>query len=114
MNRVHKNENLREEGWPSRRGKFRRTWKGNLQASKEASINRPTSNKPARILLIEDDASFVYLIGRALDDESFHYALTTLDDGAQALAFIRRQAENARSPRPDLIVMDLHLPKSDG
>lgn len=77
-------------------------------------MNRSKSKKEARILLIEDDASFASLVGLALDDQNFPYALTTLDDGVQALAFVRRQGRYARSAGTDLIVMDLHLPKRGG
>lgn len=70
--------------------------------------------KTARILLIEDNAADVDLMKYALDKEYFHHALSMLKDGAEALAFIRKQGKYAHTPRPDLIVMDLHLPKNDG
>ena len=72
-----------------------------------------TASEPARILLIEDNTTDAFLIRLALDREQFPYKLTTLDDGAQALAFVRRKGD-AHSTQPDLIVMDLHLPKHDG
>lgn len=71
-------------------------------------------DEPVRILLIEDEPSFVYLLTRALNAERFPYELITLDDGAEALAFVRRQSGFARSRPPALIVLDLHLPKEDG
>ena len=77
-------------------------------------MKKRAAPEPVRILLIEDDASFVYLLRRALDADNFHYELTILDDGAKALAFFRKQGKYAHEAQPDLIVMDLHLPKSDG
>ena len=77
-------------------------------------MKNETAPPPPRILLIENNDSFVYLIRRALDAEGFPYELNTPDDGAKALVFIRKQGRHAREPRPGVIVMDLHLSKSDG
>jgi CheY-like chemotaxis protein len=68
----------------------------------------------ARILLIEDNAADVDLMKYALNKGNFRFELSTLRDGAEALAFIRKKGKYANAPQPDLIVMDLHLPKSDG
>jgi chemotaxis family two-component system response regulator Rcp1 len=73
-----------------------------------------TASEITRILLIEDNAADIDLMKYALDKQHFHYALSTLKDGAEALAFIRKEGKYARAPQPDLIVMDLHLPKNDG
>jgi CheY-like chemotaxis protein len=70
-------------------------------------------DEPIRILLVDDDAPFVFLLKRALGAEHFRYELITLSDGAEALAFIRKQRKSGRR-QPALIVMDLHLPKEDG
>jgi len=50
----------------------------------------------------------------ALDQGHFGYELSTLTDGAEALAFIRREGKYAHAAQPGLIVMDLHLPKNNG
>ena len=68
----------------------------------------------ARVLLVEDNAADVHLMRYALDAERFRYELTTLKDGAEALAFIRREGKYAHAKQPGLIVMDLHLPEADG
>ena len=68
----------------------------------------------ARILLIEDNAADVELMKYALEKGHFGYELRTLRDGAEALAFIRREGKYAHTAQPSLIVMDLHLPKNDG
>ena len=67
-----------------------------------------------RILLIEDNAADVALMKYALDKGHFPYELRTLTDGAEALAFFRREGKYAHAAQPGLIVMDLHLPKNDG
>src|SRR5216684_5454517 len=67
-----------------------------------------------RILLIEDNAADVDLMKYALDKGHFRYELSTLKDGAEALAFIRKEGKYAHAAQPGLIVMDLHLPKNDG
>jgi CheY-like chemotaxis protein len=72
-----------------------------------------TTSELARILLIEDDAADAFLIRLALDPDGFPYELATLNDGAEAL-FVRRKGDAQSSTQPDLIVMDLHLPKHEG
>lgn len=67
-----------------------------------------------QILLIEDNPADVGLMKYALDKGHFRYELSALTDGAEALAFIRREGKYAHAAQPGLIVMDLHLPKNDG
>ncbi len=66
---------------------------------------------PARVLVIEDNCSDVFLLERALNQQNFRFELTHLADGAQALAFIRREDD---APIPDLILVDLNLSKYNG
>lgn len=67
-----------------------------------------------RILLVEDNAADVYLFQKALKEAHLRFELTVIRDGAQALAFVRGEGEYAHSPRPDLAVLDLNLPKNGG
>jgi CheY-like chemotaxis protein len=77
--------------------------------------NKAAAAEGVRILLIEDNAADVDLMRYALDAGHFRYKLTTLTDGEEALAFIRREGAYADAMRqPALIVMDLHLPRHDG
>ena len=77
--------------------------------------NKAAAAEGVRILLIEDNAADVDLMKYALDAGHFPYELSTLTDGEEALAFIRREGKYADAMRqPALIVMDLHLPKHDG
>jgi chemotaxis family two-component system response regulator Rcp1 len=69
---------------------------------------------PARVLVIEDNNSDVFLLERALHQQDFAFALTHLADGDRALAFIRRQGSYADAPIPDLILVDLNLSKYSG
>ncbi len=68
----------------------------------------------ARILVIEDNSSDVYLLDRALHQQNFLFELTQLADGEQALAFIRREGPYRDAPIPDLILVDLNLAKYNG
>jgi len=68
----------------------------------------------ARILVIEDNASDVFLLERALRNQNFSFELVHLLDGGEALAFIRQQGQYADAPIPDLILMDLNLSKYTG
>lgn len=68
----------------------------------------------ARILVIEDNASDVFLLDRALKQQDFRFELVHLLDGGEALAFIRRQGAHATAAIPDLILMDLNLSRYAG
>ena len=69
---------------------------------------------PARILVIEDNISDVFLLERALKKQDLRYELVHLLNGCDALAFIRRQGTYAEAAIPDLILMDLNLAKYTG
>lgn len=66
------------------------------------------------ILLVEDNLPYRELLQRRLRALSFPYALSTVGDGEAALAFLRRQALYEGAPRPDLILLDVHLPQKSG
>lgn len=70
--------------------------------------------KPIEILLIEDDDDDVELTRMALEQGRLLNNLTVLTDGAEALAYLRKQGAYANAKRPDLILLDLNLPKIDG
>jgi CheY-like chemotaxis protein len=67
-----------------------------------------------RILLIEDNPADVDLLRRAFKSARLECELTLMEDGAEAMAFIRGQGPYAAAPPPDLVVLDLNLPKNDG
>ena len=70
--------------------------------------------KAFEILLVEDNQSFVSLMMEALKESQVLTNLNVVMDGAEALAFVRRESKYAHAPRPDLILLDLNLPKKKG
>jgi two-component system, chemotaxis family, response regulator Rcp1 len=67
-----------------------------------------------QILLIEDSPGDARLTQEALRDSNFALHLHVAIDGVEAMAFLRREGVHAHAPRPDLILLDLNLPKMDG
>lgn len=70
--------------------------------------------RPIEILLVEDSPSDADLTIETLDEGKVLNNLHVVEDGVEALAFLHRQGEYADAPRPDLILLDLNLPKKDG
>ena len=66
------------------------------------------------ILLVEDNEGDVRLTREALNEGRIRNRLSVVNDGEQALAFLRRTGAHADAPRPDLILLDLNLPRLDG
>jgi chemotaxis family two-component system response regulator Rcp1 len=69
---------------------------------------------PIEVLLIEDSPGDVRLTREALKDAKMHIRLSVVADGVEAMAFLERRGEFTDAPRPDLILLDLNLPKKDG
>jgi CheY-like chemotaxis protein len=74
-------------------------------------VDRPA---PIEVLLVEDDPGDVLLIREAFADNKVANRLHVVADGVEALAFMRRADEYADAPRPDLVLLDLNLPRKDG
>lgn len=70
--------------------------------------------RPIEILLVEDSPTDALLTKRALADARLINRLHLVEDGVQALAFLRKEPPYTDAPRPDLILLDLNLPKKDG
>jgi two-component system, chemotaxis family, response regulator Rcp1 len=66
------------------------------------------------VLLIEDSPGDVRLTREAFKDAKVHINLHVASDGAKAMAFLKREGEYASALRPDMILLDLNLPKKDG
>jgi CheY-like chemotaxis protein len=66
------------------------------------------------VLLVEDDPGDVLMIREAFAENKVHNRLHVVSDGVAALEFLRREGEYADAPRPDLMLLDLNLPKKDG
>jgi chemotaxis family two-component system response regulator Rcp1 len=69
---------------------------------------------PIEVLLVEDSPGDVRLTQEALKDAKVLINLRVASDGREAMAFLKREGEYANVPRPDLILLDLNLPKKDG
>lgn len=66
------------------------------------------------ILLVEDDPADVELTMEALKDSKLWIKLSTVEDGEEAMSFLRKQGRYLDAPEPDLVLLDLNLPKKDG
>ena len=70
--------------------------------------------RPIEILLVEDSPSDTELTVEALAGAKVGNRLSIVEDGVQAMEFLRGQGPYANAPRPDLIMLDLNLPRKDG
>lgn len=70
--------------------------------------------RPADFLLVEDNPGDVRLTQEALKSHKVQNNLHVAIDGEEAMAFLHRQGKYANAPRPDIILLDLNLPKKDG
>jgi len=73
-----------------------------------------TDASAIEVLLVEDSPGDVRLTREAFKDAKVHINLHVAPDGVEAMAFLRREGEYANVPRPDLILLDLNLPKKGG
>jgi CheY-like chemotaxis protein len=73
-----------------------------------------THAAPFEILLVEDNLGDVRLTQEAFRQGRIAHRLSVVSDGEEALSFLRREGQYANAPRPDLILLDLSLPKRDG
>ena len=74
----------------------------------------PQRNRPVEILLVEDSPSDTDLTIEALQDGDLPCNLSHVEDGVEAMEFLGRRNSYAEAPRPDLILLDLNLPRKDG
>jgi two-component system, chemotaxis family, response regulator Rcp1 len=70
--------------------------------------------RPIEILLVEDNPGDVELAREALVSSKIHNRIHAVGDGVEAMAFLRRAGKYATAPRPDLVLLDLNIPKKDG
>lgn len=66
------------------------------------------------VLLVDDNAADIDLTREVLGKSKRHFHVSAVSDGAEALSLLRRQGKYTDTPRPDLIVLDLNLPRKDG
>lgn len=77
-------------------------------------MNASALGRPIEILLVEDSPGDVRLTREVLKDGKMLNNLNVVGDGVEALAFLGKKNQYATAPRPDLILLDLNLPKKDG
>ncbi|OFV94248.1 MAG: hypothetical protein A3F68_08565 [Acidobacteria bacterium RIFCSPLOWO2_12_FULL_54_10] len=75
---------------------------------------RPREVRSVEVLLAEDNPGDVRLTREALKDSRVRVNLSVAVDGEEALAFMRRQGKYSGAPRPELVLLDLNMPKKDG
>lgn len=71
-------------------------------------------SRPVHVLLVEDNAADADLAVESLNASKLHIDLDVASDGAQALAYLRREGEHGEARRPDVILLDLNMPGIDG
>jgi CheY-like chemotaxis protein len=77
-------------------------------------LSTPQMMEPIDVLLIEDDPGDTLMIREAFADNKVRNTLACVTDGVRAMEYLRRAGEFADAPRPDLILLDLNLPRKDG
>lgn len=73
-----------------------------------------SEHPPIEILLVEDNPADILLTEEAFEEAHFPHRLHLAQDGVEALAFLRREGEHAQVPRPDVILLDLNMPRMGG
>ncbi|MFI4873266.1 MAG: response regulator [Phycisphaerales bacterium JB061] len=77
-------------------------------------MSTPSHAKPVHFLLVEDDNAHAELVTMSLVENNVANTIQRVSDGEQALKYLKREGEYADADRPDLILLDLKLPKIDG
>src|SRR2546421_1788983 len=81
---------------------------------KEDAMFTPNHGTPIEILLVEDNPDDAFITMEALRDGKVRNTVHHVQDGVEALRFLRRQNKYANAPRPDLILLDISLPRMSG
>ncbi len=77
-------------------------------------VSTGANNAPLEVLLVEDSPGDVRLTVEAFKTAKVHISLRVVYDGAEAMQYLRREDKYADAQRPDLVLLDLNLPKKDG
>jgi CheY-like chemotaxis protein len=85
-----------------------------LALASEFLMGRGRSQRAIEILLVEDNPADVRLTREIFENGDDRTRLNVVSDGEQAMSFLRREGPYAASPRPQLVLLDLNLPRKDG
>ena len=77
-------------------------------------MNNPYDTRPIEILLAEDNPGDILLTQEALAEAKIHNTLHVAKDGVEAMAFLRKEEPYTDAPTPDLILLDLNMPRKSG
>jgi len=77
-------------------------------------MSTPQIMEPIDVLLVEDDPGDTLMIREAFEDNKVRNTLACVTDGVEAMQYLRREGRYAEASRPDLVLLDLNLPKMDG
>jgi CheY-like chemotaxis protein len=77
-------------------------------------MSEPSRTQPIEVLLVEDDPGDVLMTQEAFADYKIANRLTVVSNGEDAIAYMRKQGRFADEPTPDLVLLDLNLPRRDG
>ena len=77
-------------------------------------VTIPLSKTRSEVLLVDDNPADVDLIREILGSCKHHYHVSSVNDGEDAISFLHRRGEYSEAPCPDLVILDLNLPRKDG
>lgn len=77
-------------------------------------MSNAVSDRPIEILLVEDNPGDVRLMMETLRDGKIRNRISVVEDGVEALAYLRHEGKHHSVPRPDLVLLDLSLPRKNG
>jgi len=92
----------------------RQEWVWSESRAKRAARITGSLRRPAQILMVEANPGDVVLTRKCLEESGLRHRLTVVDDGAEALALLRREGVYEHVPRPDLVLLDLDMPRDKG